>query len=169
MGMWAEYFAGTDFAGPAILQRVESGLDCAVTGNRLPDELVGKSCSVRWAGTLKVAESAPYLAQFLHTGTCRLFIDDCLVLESARSPAPGSARYAGGSAQVELEKDHAYRVRVEFANPETESTYAAWLHFGLAPDAHFEDELAEAVEIARQSDVAIVFAGMPGWVTSINV
>ena len=160
-GFWVEYFEGTDFSRPVVRQQVESDINCASTGFPLPDALAGKPCSVCWTGVLRVAESGPYLAQFLHTGTCRLYLDGCLALESAHQPAEGSVRFARGSAEIELVKDRPYQVRVEFINPATESYYAAWLHFGPAPDAHFEDQLTEAVSIARQCDVAILFVGMP--------
>jgi len=160
-GFWAEYFAGTDFSGSVIQQRVESEINCALSGYHLPDDLVGKPSCVRWTGTLRVAESGAYLAQFLHTGACRLYLDGRLALESEHSQAPESPRFGSGSAQIELVKDHTYQVQVEFINPASESTYATWLHFGLAPDACFQDRLAEAAAIARQSDLAIVCVGMP--------
>ena len=160
-GLWADYFAGSGFSGPPVLQRAESAVNCAESGYRLPDALIGRPCAVRWTGTLTVRESGPRLAQFLHTDTCRLFLDDELVLESARSPANEADRFVRHSAQLDLRQDRPYRVRVEFSRSGAESAYAAWLHFGPAPDVDLEHQLEQAAALASRCDMAIACVGMP--------
>jgi len=161
-GLWAEYFAGADCTGTPVMARVEptinfwsGGLTCA------PDELLGETFSVRWRGTLTAPGAGRHVVNLINTGDCRLYLDDRLILDNTRSGAIDFVRHINATVDVELDARREYAFRLEFTNAPGDRGPAAWLHFAYAPDEAHDSRIADAVELARACEVAVVVVGLP--------
>ncbi len=157
-GWRAEFFSNTDLSGGAEAERVDASLDFWRVS---PPQGVSKDeFSVRWTGTFVAPDTGRHVFQLNSTGTCRLYLDGNLVLEPTPAPqAPAEWPFNRGVVAVDLVEGQAYDIRVEYVKPKDVTHSALYLQFAHAPDP--DDRMERAVELARQSDVAIVFAGMP--------
>ena len=163
-GVLAEYFKNTDFSGEPVLHgRVEprgyfvwAMHDPAVI-QALPDP----TFAVRWSFSLKAPVAGEYQLGLsrqecdscMGTNTWRLNLDGEKIIEDS-----AASRSAGGhrtlSKSVHLEAGKSYRVRAEYVQQEGGSgVELVW-----APPA--DAALAEAVETAKQSDLAVVCIGL---------
>jgi beta-glucosidase len=160
-GIVAEYFKNTDFSGEPVLKRVEPrGYFVWAMGD--PDvlrALPDPTFSVRWTFSLQVPTSGDY-----QLGLGRQECDSCIGNNTWRLAVNGeklvedSRRSAGGhralTKSIHLEAGKPYQVRAEYIQEEQGSgVELIW-----APPA--EAALAEAVDAAKQSDVAIVCIGL---------
>ena len=160
-GVLAEYFKNTDFSGEPVLKRIEPrgyfvwAMHDPAVMRALPDP----TFAVRWSFSLRAPATGEYLLGLsrqecdscVGTNTWRLTLNGELLLEA-------SFRAAGGhrtlSKTVHLEAGKPYQVRAEYVQQEGGSgVELVW-----APPA--EAALAEAVETAKHSDVAIVCVGL---------
>lgn len=187
-GLLAEYFDNPDCAGQPKLRRIEprifqqaSIVDSAVsavipapppaaapaagqTGRGRGLAPPAPTASVRWSGTLKPPVSGDYILSTGRGGpgaaAVRVFIDDKELV--APPPPQTSAGGTGGGRgaatpapiRVELEAGRPYRLRVESRTSGPAGTaQLAWLP--PAPAL-----LAEAVDVMKTCDVAVLFVGL---------
>ncbi len=160
-GLRAEYFDSADGQGQPKLDRVEprpfiqAGLvDPAVTAvfPRL-------GYRVRWTGSLRAPVTGDYTIGSGGSGggfgrPARIFLDDKeLTPDSARPPAaPG--RGPAPPLHAHLEAGHQYALRVEYVrDAATGGVQVTWI-----PPA--DPLLAEAVDLVKNSDVAVAFVGL---------
>ena len=117
--------------------------------------------TVRWVTRLTVPEDGRYAFHVGHSGTIRLYLNNEMILEDY-APAP----HPRGTidpvhATKELKGGQAYDFRVDYLCDElTEVIYyklGLGLTFGSGPDPRLE----RAVELAKRSEVALVFVGYP--------
>lgn len=148
-GLRCEFFNNTDFSGDPVATRVDPNIeDWRIL---LPDGVDGQAFSARWTGTLTVPSSGRYALQLRTAGTARLFLDGDLVLEAASAGVV--------QTHVTLTANQGYAITVEFVKTPEEDSTALYLQGAFAPDP--DDRLARAVALAQQSDVALIFGGMP--------
>ena len=160
-GVTAEYFKNTDFSGEPVLKRVEPrgyfvwAMNDPAVMKVLPDP----TFAVRWSFSLSVPATGDYLL-----GLGRQECDSCVGANTWRLTLNGakfvedSRRAAGGhriiSKAIHLETGKSYQVRAEYVQEEAGSGFElVW-----APPA--DAALAEAIEAAKQSDLAIVCVGL---------
>ena len=161
-GLRGEYFLNTEFGGTPQLVRLDPKIDFWWYVNNVDKDFSSKKFSVRWTAKLKVPDSAHYIFEMTHTGTCFLYVDGKKVLESFRPKDGDGFRAIEKQAGIDLEGGRSYDIRVEYIKPETEATAVARLRFGFTPNPEItEERMARAVELAKQSDIALIFAGMP--------
>jgi len=185
-GLLAEYWDNVNFEGQPRIVRIEPGaalirgfFDFAglnAASPKLPPAIAGLGVrfSARWTGTLTAPTDGDYLLALTCLGSGRLYVDDRLVIDA---PWPGEASAesnrpaipdigAGGLARVptaslRLAEGERYRVRVEYAAApwNAELAHGSQVRFGWQPPAGAcAPGIAEAAELARASDVAIVVA-----------
>ncbi len=171
-GVLAEYFDNAEFNGQPKLARAELRplLQSGVTDAQVSAAFPNRGYSIRWTGVLRAPASGEYT---LATGGfgIRLFVDDKEITPPA--PAPGAGRGGPGRGapapiKAQLEGGHDYKLRVEyrFVPPPQPApgrgpapffpggnVQVSWL-----PPA--DGLLAQAVETIKNSDVAVVFAGL---------
>ena len=160
-GVLAEYFANTDFSGQPVLKRAEPRgyFVWAMHDPAVMQALPSQTFAVRWSFALKVPVSGDY-----QLGLGRQECDSCVGTNTWRLTLNGeklvedSRRAAGGhrviSKNVHLEAGKAYPVRAEYVQQDGGSgVELIW-----APPA--DAALTEAVETAKQSDVAILCLGL---------
>ena len=166
-GVRAEYFDNPDLQGEPKLRRTESRAYFEMEME--PADViaaVGKEhYSIRWTATLTPAFAGEYQLtvrtnRWNRTGKARLFLDD-VELEFGGGPSTQVTSTTSGPpsrrpllATVRLEAGRAYRVRVEFR----QSGAGGLIQLAWIPPA--EGALAEAEQVAKDADVAIVCVGL---------
>lgn len=161
-GLRGEYFSNTEFSGLPQLVRLDPKIDFWWYVNDVDRNFSSKHFSVRWTGKLAVPDSAHYIFEMTHTGSCFVYVDGQKVLESLRPKDSDGFRATEKQAGIDLEGGRSYDIRVEYIKPETEATAVARLRFGYSRSPEIARErMARAVELAKQSDVALIFAGIP--------
>jgi len=153
------FYAGSDMNGTPVAQRTDAGADLAKFAP--PAQLVpaggrGRGAataprvpwSARWVATFTPAAAGRYRFSVTASGTARMFVDGKTIGAIIKSDIASTA--IGG---VDLDAGRPVEVKVEYL---TEGR-APSLQLGmLAPDAA---ELTNVRNAARESDVAVVFAG----------
>ena len=159
-GLWGEYFDNPDLAGKPVLERLDPKLRMwwFQTG---PTEQMRGAFSVRWTGTLTVPGTGRYTFMLFSSGVCRLYLDNQLLLENRTTKLQADNQFNRNTAEIELVQGFSYHLRMELVKSVTEDIAHIKLLFGATPRPEEDDRMARAVELAKQSDVAIVFVGMP--------
>jgi len=168
-GLQAEYFDNPDLQGQPKLSRIErrAYFDMAMENPAVVAAIGSTKYSVRWTGTLTAPATGEYnLAVrtniWNRTGKARLFLDD-KELEFGTGPSTQMTSTQGAPtpptrrtphALVQLERGRKYALRVEFRQTGSGGS----ILFGWIPPA--EALLAEAGQLAKDSDVAIIFVGL---------
>lgn len=111
--------------------------------------------SVRLSGEFTAPEGDEYIFDLAGTGKSRLFIDEREVINLWHDTLPGEG--TGPSAEIELAAGEKHALRVEFSpDPRT-----VWRNLRLGCMPKLPDNLiTEAAQLAAESDVAIVIAGL---------
>jgi beta-glucosidase len=161
-GLHAEYFLPEAFdrGGRAALERVDEAIDFswgwAAPATGLPRE----SYAMRWTGFLHSPVSGPVtLTLKTSQSVARVWLDEHLILNcwSAHDPGNFEDRFTNRQASVEvrMSRDRPLSIRVEFRKTGWKAALRlGWHHPGM------EDPVDEAVRLAADSDVAVVFAGL---------
>jgi beta-glucosidase len=156
-GLWGEYYGDTKLSGQVGATRVDSKLD--FWWIRPPGAISSSQFSVRWTGHLTVSDTGRHILQLVNTGICRLYLDGSLVVETRPDPqAPPEWPGTTEMAYVELIGGREHDLRVEYVKPRDVDRAVLHVRSAFAPDP--DERLARAVELARTSDIAVVFAGM---------
>jgi beta-glucosidase len=166
-GVLSEYFDNPDLQGEPKLRRSEARayFDMAMEDPAVTAAVGHGKYSMRWTATLTPPASGEYdltvrTGMWNRTARARLFIDD-KELDFGVAPsgqltlaqlAPGARR--GAHVRVPFEGGRKYALRVEYRQPGSGGT----IQLGWIPPA--EAALAEAEALVKDSDVAIVFAGL---------
>jgi len=147
-GLQGEYFNNPDLRGAPVKTRVDSIVNFTWTGQ--PD--VGfpgigpDNFSVRWTGKLVAPVTGHYQLAFTADDGCRLYLDDKKIIDHW---VPGSAH--AETADVDLVAGQSYALRAEYFQLRGDAVAKlAWQVPGSSP-------FADAVEVARHADAAIVF------------
>ncbi len=112
--------------------------------------------SVRWSGTLHLPEDGLYSFVLYHAGQVRLYVDGDLLLESE-----GHAERGGQAHVNRVLRAGPHDLRIEYRRPPHEDIMAYRLGIGQAFPEGEDPRLDRAVELAKNSDVALVFVGYP--------
>ncbi|OIP85007.1 MAG: glucan 1,4-alpha-glucosidase [Porphyromonadaceae bacterium CG2_30_38_12] len=149
-GLNAAYFANKTFTGEPELKRTDKQIDFKWWGISPDAKLPVDSFSVRWTGVLVPPVSGNYYLGADGHRAYSLFVNDSLIT-SLNNPHHNHTEYG----TYYLEKGKMYNIRMEFVQNNSEQAF-----FKLLWDMPGRDLLAEAVEIAKKSDVVILAAGL---------
>jgi beta-glucosidase len=157
--------------GPVVLRRTEAqvnfrtGLSADTDNNTSQIPGVGfpaavSPITVDWTGQLTAPRDGTYGLALTNLGTARLYLDDKLVLTN-NAPKVGTT-----SVDVPLTAGKAVSVRVEYTtdapnqfNGSLNDQPGAMVRLAWTPPADtVSPAIAEAVEVAKRSDVAVVVA-----------
>lgn len=150
-GFRGEYFNNMSLEGAPVLTRIDSNLDFN-WGGAAPESVVMQDYfSARWTGIYRSDLDGQFELRVRSDDGVRLYLDGVLIIDKwVDQPA---TTYG---AAVNFVAGQDYEIKVEYY----EKSGGAEIHLGRSPDADSADELlAEAVELARNSDVALVFVG----------
>jgi beta-glucosidase len=149
-GFNAAYFANKTFMGELVLKRIDKQIDFKWWGKSPDAKLPVDSFSVRWTGVLVPPVSGNYYLGADGHRAYSLFVNDSLIT-SLNNPHHNRTEYG----TLYLEKGKKYRIRLEYMQNKSENAFIKLLW-----DIPGRDLLAEAVEIAKKSDVVIMAAGL---------
>ncbi|MFN8413860.1 MAG: glycoside hydrolase family 3 C-terminal domain-containing protein [Anaerolineales bacterium] len=153
-GLRLSLYAGTEFSGEPLYvettPRVQHGwFDHSVPA--VPQD----NFSMRMEGLFTPQESGTHTLGLEGVGWSRLYLDGKLLVDHWADADMGKQK----TAEIQLEGGKAYEIKVEYywqGSPRWRS-----LSLGHQPP-HAQDLIAEAVELAKNSDVAVVVASLNG-------
>ncbi|KAL3450828.1 glycoside hydrolase superfamily [Aspergillus insuetus] len=133
-------------------------------------EIKPRAMSARMTTTFRPTEAGSHYLSLSGTGRTKLFINGELVLEQKGNVRDAMAFVIGGQdelrAQYPFEAGKEYELRIEITIPDATIADIYILdkqlsvHLGFVPQAEMDqDLLKEAAELARDSDIALVFTG----------
>lgn len=145
-GFTAEYYNGADFSGEPVLTRLDPQINFNWIFHAPDDAVDSNGFCVRWTATLRLEKGFEGRIGLSSPDSMRLYIDDELLIDG------WGEKDANRMVPVHFESLHEYDVRVEFRN----DARGVRVIFGYD---HGEETIDRAVELARESDVAIVALG----------
>jgi len=153
-GLHAEYFDNLDLKGAPVLTRIDSIMR-QYWWRGFPGKQVSENhFSMRWTGMITPPATGLYEIKITTNGKNRLYIDDSVIvndwdhLENSIEQKP-----------IFMEKGKEYKIEVDYADSVNyASINLQWRRFYEKPSD--ERLAADAVSLAKRSDVVIVVAGI---------
>jgi beta-glucosidase len=158
-GLLGAFFEAADFSGEPIETRDGFGSDFWWHIAWTPLQI--KPMALRWTGSLTVPEDGSYKIALNHVGKVKLFLDGKSILESI-APKPGTGDMFTRAVTVQkLQTGKSYEFRMDYVRYAEQEIVNYGLGIGLTFEPGKDERLAKAVDLAKRSDVALVFAGHP--------
>ncbi|MDP4176409.1 MAG: glycoside hydrolase family 3 C-terminal domain-containing protein [Bacteroidota bacterium] len=147
-GLKGEYYANMNLEGSPTFTRIDPYVNFNWEDGSPQKDFPRDTFSVRWTGVLQVPKSGNYELQVSSDDGQRLYVDDKLVINDWKDHG-----FEDKTVKLELKAEKLYKLRYEFY--ENAGAAAARLAWNIPG----EKLLAEAINAASISDIAIVFAG----------
>lgn len=147
-GLKGEYFTNQKLEGKPAEVRIDTQVNFIWDWEGPFENFPKDHFSVRWTGYLKVDETNLYSIDVSSDDGVRLFIDDKLVIDDWNDHAELTNYYV-----TKLEANKFYKIKLEFY----ENGGAAICKLGLRK--YDPTSIQRAVDVAKNSDVALVFVG----------
>lgn len=154
VGLNLSIFNGTEFAGPAVYTEVTPRVQHGWFDQSVPNANQ-ESFSVRMEGFLTPKEPGKHSLSLSSVGWCKLYVDNKLVIDHSSNSDMGKQL----TVELELQEGKAYPIKVEYywqGSPRWRS-----VALGHMPPQS-SDPIADAVALAKKSDVAVVIASLNG-------
>src|SRR5215216_5042539 len=151
-GLRLSLFNGTEFGGEPVYKDITTHVQYGWFENTVPN-VDQEAFSLRLEGYFTPQESGTHTLALSTVGWGKLYLDEKLVIDHTSDS--DMARQL--TADLKLEGGKAYPIRIEYywkGNPRWRS-----LFFGHQPP-HAKDMIAEAVKLAKSSDVVVLVAGL---------
>jgi beta-glucosidase len=153
-GLKGEYYNNASLDGEPVLIRMDPKLDFGWTLFSPDQKKINYDCfSVRWTGKLMSSATGNFDIGIQGDDGYRLYIDEAMIIDNWRKQT-----FQLRTKEFYFEKGKSYDIKVEFY--ETVGNVRIKLVWNNGLEKDWENEINQAVEIARQSDVAIVVAGI---------
>jgi len=148
-GLTGEYFANMNFEGAPAFTRTDAQVNFRWATGTPAENFPADLFSNRWTGYLVAPVSGRYSISLSSNDGGRLYLDDKVIVD-----VWGDHATLTGTAVVELKAGESRRIRVDhYENIGNADIVLGW--------RFLEENIAEkAAETAKNSDVAIVFAGL---------
>lgn len=157
-GLRVEYFNSTDLSGPVALSNHSAVSELLWLGT-MPEGLE-KQFSLRASSTFIPNASGTHTFSLISAGLSRLLLDGQEVIDNWTQRQRGDTYFGFGSSEVtysvKLAAGQSYELSVEYVMGQ--SPFAA-VRLGCLPPVP-ADAIERAVTLARNSNVALVFAGL---------
>ncbi len=153
-GLRLSLFNGTELAGAPVYHEVTTRMQYGWFENTVPN-VTQESFSARLEGLFTPEESGVHTLALSAVGWCKLYLDGKLVIDHTSDSDMAKQL----TADLKLEGGKAYPIKIEY----TWQGSPRWraLSFGHQPP-HAKDTIAEAVKLAKNSDVVVLIAGLNG-------
>jgi len=151
-GLLAEYFDNIHFDGKPIVKRYDSTVDFKWSFLPPAPAIPVDWYSVRWQGQLVSPVTGEFLIGVEGNDGFRLYINGKLLVDSWRKQS-----YRICTTKFYLEKGRKYDLRLEFYENVGNARIRLVWNIGI-PDESLE--IQQAIQVARQADVALVVAGI---------
>ena len=147
-GLVAEFFDNKNLDGIPILTRIDKEINFNWRNNAPFDGFRNENYSIRWTTIIKPAKTGEYLIDVTSDDGSRLFLDGKLIVDAWSDHAAEVHSY-----KTKLIAGKSYSLQYEYY----QNGGDAVAKLGWRPPN--EDLIAEAVSVAKKSDVVVVFAG----------
>ena len=158
IGLNLSLFNGTEFSGAPVYSEVTTRVQHGWFDNSVPN-VNQESFSMLMEGFFTPKESGIHTFALSGVGWCKLYLDDKLVVDHSQDSDMGKQIMT----ELEFEGGKSYPIKVEYywkGNPRWRSVM-----LGHQPPQPL-DPIAEAVKLAKKSDVVVLIAGLNGeWET----
>lgn len=154
----ATFHAGADFGGEPLFVQEDLGAELWFHTGWLSAPV--KPMSIRWEAALTVPEDGAYTIVLNNAGSARLLLDGKPLLEN-RAPRGEGWNVASDSIVRDLQAGKTYAIQVDYVRHPEQEIVVYSLGIGPAFPAGKDPRLAQAVELARRCETALVFAGYP--------
>jgi len=152
-GLKAEYFNNINLEGKPAVTKIDKQVNFDWGGGSPFPNFPEDNFSVRWTGKLKAPDTGEFIIDVSSDDGTRLYINDKLVIDDWNDHA-----FLSNTYKTHFEKGKLYNIKLEYY----EHTGGAIVKLGWRKP---NDELIkDAVDAAKNSDAALVFAG-----TSSNI
>ncbi|MGQ0602896.1 MAG: glycoside hydrolase family 3 C-terminal domain-containing protein, partial [Anaerolineales bacterium] len=163
-GLKAEYWPNTTFSGPPVLTRTDAQVNLHLgfmsqlfntSAVPPPPGNMGDELSARWTGTITAPQTGEYRLTLASMGSARLWLNGQLLIDAVE-PHPMRVDW---SPPLQWESGQPHTLQIEF----TSTAHANWVELGdiqlgwTHPDEAYSPAMQNAVALARQTDVAVVF------------
>ncbi len=162
-GLKAEFFNNLDFSGEPVLTRIDPLIEAWWGGGGPATGIVDPSgYSIRWTGHFTAPETGDTTFFLSNTGQAIVWLDgELLFTNNVGAHFSGSLDFEQMSARqsVRLNCGKSYAFKAEFVSGENNPF--AVIGFSYIPALSVEGDLmARAVDLAQNSDAAIIVAGL---------
>jgi len=152
-GLRGEYWANNAFTGPPLLVRTDAQVDFGWTLSAPAPGIPYDWYSVRWTGTLTVPAGGVTRLGVEANDGYRLWVDGRLVVDAWEKRSHGARL-----ADVSLAAGSKHELRLEYFESTGNARVKLVWDAGVPRDA--DARIAEAVQAARASEVAVVVVGI---------
>ena len=159
-GAACQIWDNPDFKGKPVVERVET--------NRLefwwftaPVKEVKDDFSARWLGNLTAAETGRHSFGLSSSGIARIYLDGKLLIDNSAKKSEGMFSEVYTQVEMDLVAGKSYELKLEVVRPASENHVQAKVGYAYTPRPAQDARFAEAVELARTADVAVVCIGLP--------
>ncbi|MFC8733117.1 glycoside hydrolase family 3 C-terminal domain-containing protein [Luteimicrobium sp. NPDC057192] len=149
-GLTGEYFTNTTLNGSPTVTRTDSYVGFGWNGQPPAAGVPASNFSVRWTGTLTAPTTGTYTFSVTSDDGSRLSLDGARVIDNWADQGATTKTYA-----VDLTAGQKVAVEIEYYQGGGGSA----MQFGWTPPGG-SDATAEAVALAKSSDVAVVYANL---------
>ncbi len=147
-GLKAEYFKNENLKGNPAVTRIDSQINFNWDNLSPVNGFGPDSFSVRWTSFMKAPATTDFSIDVVSDDGVRLYFDDSLVINNWNQHAPETRTF-----KIHLKKGAFYKIKLEyFQNAGGAVIKLGWRNSN-------KNLIREAVDVAKKSDVALVFAG----------
>jgi beta-glucosidase len=159
-----EYFASPDLSGPPVHREDRTDGEVMWLGEVAPGVDPARF-SARLTATFVPTASGRHEIGLVSAGRSRLLVDGERVVDAWEGWRPGGNYFGEGNDEavgtIDLVAGRSYRIEVEFASTEHRALGVKALRIGITLPLG-EEAIQRAVDLARRSDVALLFVGLNG-------
>ncbi|MDR0815566.1 MAG: glycoside hydrolase family 3 C-terminal domain-containing protein [Bacteroidales bacterium] len=152
-GLKGEYYDNAFFTGKPVMTRVDESMEFGwALYSPDPAKIPFDNFSIVWTGKIKSPVSGKYNIGITANDGYRLYINGKLLVDNWRKVSFGTH-----TAPFDWEKGKEYDIKVEYFEPAGNARFQLVWNVG-ADDA--KQDIADAVEAAKASDVAVITVGI---------
>jgi beta-glucosidase len=153
-GLKAEYFNNVSLQGKPVVERIDKAIQFQWTlFSPDPAKINYDFFSARWAGKIQAPATGRFKIGLDGNDGYRLYINDQLLVDNWKKQS-----YSTKLSDFYFEKDKEYDIRIEYYEPAGNAWLRLIWNVGITDST--EQKIQEAVQLAKNSDVAVVVAGI---------
>ncbi len=152
-GLKGEYFNNIKLQGEPVAVRNDKKVSFGWTMYPPVEDVKRGWYSVRWTGKLVSPKSGTFKIGFKGNDGSRLYVDDHLVIDNWNKKSFNTV-----VTDFTFEKGKKYEIRAEFFNSVGDASIKLIWNADVEPE--WKNQIAEAVEAAKKSDMAVIVAGI---------
>ena len=152
-GLSANYFDNIKLEGAPKVSRIDKKINCGWTLFSPHKDLAYDWYSVRWTGKIKAPKAGTFKIGVEGNDGYRLYLDGKLIIDNWKKQS-----YHTILADFNFEEGKEYDLKMEFF--ESAGNVKLKLVWDATVTSEWEQQIVDAVEAAKNSDVAVVVAGI---------